>query len=48
MLHIDPRYADKSDYHTNYHFEQGVVKLQRNMEDALTDEERDAVNNILQ
>ena len=43
LAHIDPMYADKNGYSLNYHFEQGVIKLQRNNEDALTAAEREAV-----
>lgn len=42
-IHFTLKYAEKTGYSLNYHFEQGIVKLQKNNEDSLTIAEREAV-----
>lgn len=43
LCHIDPKYADKHDYHLNFDFESAIVKIQRNCESDLSEREKDAV-----
>lgn len=47
LLHIIPTYADSPTYHLNYHFEQGIIKVQRGAESELSYDERNAITCFL-